>query len=154
MNKLKAEKKIQSEAENFDEILKKEFIGKNYDKIMTKNKAPLWLGLFFGPIWFFYRKMYLYGFIIILCLMLVNQVLAHFEITPSISVVFSIIYLFVATPIYLHHIERKIIGIKNNFPSADEETLIALVRKAGGTSTVALIIYLVIFFSLFLMVIL
>jgi len=136
-----------------NEILTKEFIGKNYELIMTKNRAPLWLGLFFGPVWFFYRKMYLYGFIIICCLMLLGQILAYFEIPPYISIIISILYLFIATPLYLHHIERKIDSIRHRYPTADEETLKTMVRSIGGTSTLALIIYLAIFFALLLMVI-
>jgi len=136
-----------------NEILIKEFIGKNYDKIMTKNRAPLWLGLFFGPVWFFYRKMYLYGFIILVCLMLIGQLLAFLEITPHISIIISILYLFIATPLYLHHIERKISAIRYKFPTAEEETLKVLVKKVGGTSNLALTIYLIIFFYLLLAVI-
>lgn len=124
-----------------EDILIKEYIGKNADKIIDEkyNWLAAILGQAFGPVWFFYRKSYLLGFAFILISLVIGIIAVAIKIEEASYVMF-VIYLFSANKLYLWDVRRKINKIcKRSYLS--EEELIEKVREKGGTSIVAAIIY-------------
>ena len=59
-----------------EDILIKEYIGKNADKIIDEkyNWLAAILGQAFGPVWFFYRKSYLLGFAFLVITYIVGSI--------------------------------------------------------------------------------
>lgn len=127
-----------------EDMLEKEYIGKNSDKIIGEkyNWVAAILGQAFGPVWFFYRKSYLLGFAFILISLVIGIIAVAIKIEEASYVMF-VIYLFSANKLYLWDVRRKINKIcKRSYLS--EEELIEKVRKKGGTSIAAAIIYSII----------
>ena len=109
---------------NNNEELLKSFIGNNYDKIV--NSGFSLCGFFFGEFYYFYRKMYLYGFIIILLkIFLLNAV------NGLISIALYVLLGLFTNKIYLNFANSKINKIKNKNPSGD---LSRICSAKGGTS--------------------
>ena len=127
-----------------EEKLVEEYIGENAEKIMNSkiNWSAAILGEAIGPVWFFYRKSYLIGFLFIFITYIVGRIANALNIKEAYYIMFFI-YLFTANKLYLWDVKRKINKIKlsNEFVSEDE--LVELVRKKGGTNIVAAIIYTV-----------
>lgn len=109
---------------NNNEELLKSFIGNNYDKIV--NSGFSLCGFFFGEFYYFYRKMYLYGFIIILLkIFLLNAV------NGLISIALYVLLGLFTNKIYLNFANSKINKIKTKNPSGD---LSRICSAKGGTS--------------------
>ena len=132
-----------------EEKLVLEYIGKNADEIVNEklNWPAAIMSIFFGPAWFFYRKSYLLGFA---CMYFMGSGIFYW-IGRSIGmhgiieiVVRFFVYLFLANTLYLWDVRRKVRKIMVSSADMPEEQLISAVRKKGGTSTVALAIYITI----------
>lgn len=127
-----------------EDILIKEYIGKNADKIIDEkyNWLAAILGQAFGPVWFFYRKSYLLGFAFLVITYIVGSIATAIEFKEASYIMF-VIYLFTANKLYLWDVKRKVNKIYNKYSSSEEE-LIEKLRIKGGTSTVAAVIYSVV----------
>ena len=133
----------------FDNELLREFIGEKHEKIInTKNNIfAFGFGLLFGPIWFFYRKMYLIGLLIVIISFSLNRLLELVNL-GYIVLVLPIIYYFIATPLYLLYSKEKIKKIKIKYDNKDNRELKNIVKKKGGTSYMAILFYLQILVSI------
>lgn len=100
----------------------KAYVGKNYEKIKNSNFSLL--TFFLGPIYFFYRKLYIEG--LILCF--------FFIMLPSLYLIGIIITAIAFKTIYLKHALQKIKTIKNTNHGLDYETILQKCRKQGGTN--------------------
>lgn len=122
-----------------------EYIGKDADKFKygKLNWVAAIIGQAVGPVWFFYRKAYLLGFIFLVITYLVGSFAVAINLDKASYIMF-IIYLFTANKLYLWDVRRKVKKIVSSGYVSEEE-LIATVRKKGGTSTIAAIIYALVF---------
>lgn len=137
---------------------KERFIGKKYteyykgkfDQITPKKQmAGFHIGAFFlGPIWLFYRKMYVYGAIYIAFVFASGMVTSIFEMPESInraiSIGLSVTMGLGGNGLYKYFVERRIKTITENHPSNFNEVL----AEKGGTNPIAawgLFILLVVF---------
>lgn len=100
------------------------------------------LGQMIGPVWFFYRKSYLIGFLFIFFTCIVSSIANAINIKEVYYIMFFI-YLFTANKLYLWDVKRKIKKIKLNYEVLSEYELVEIVREKGGTNIVAAIIYTV-----------
>lgn len=137
---------------NVDDDLLKVFIGDNYEKIVTHSFN--FASFFSGPFYFLYRKMLLFGIIIIIIELLISLV-ANMMFT-ELPVILKNILIFIvsisimvcngmiANRLYLIHTTRKINRIRNKGTKNKEFDLIKASANEGGTNTfyplVALII--------------
>ena len=126
-----------------EERLVLEYIGDEADKFMKKkiNWIAATLGQFIGPVWFFFRKSYLLGFAFLVVTYIVGKIAAIINLDEASYIMFFI-YLFTANKLYLWDVRRKVNKIMSS-QYMSEEQLISTVRKKGGTSTVAAVIYVV-----------
>lgn len=116
-----------------DEELLNAYIGKNYEKIKSRNYN--FSALFFGIIYLFYRKMILLGI-----LLFSVSILITLFITPIFPFIINIILCFTFNKLYIKRSNKKINKIKSNNPSATKEMLTALCAEKGGVSIVILIL--------------
>lgn len=126
-----------------EERLVLEYIGDEADKFMKKkiNWIAATLGQTIGPVWFFFRKSYLLGFAFLVVTYIVGKIAAIINLDEASYIMFFI-YLFTANKLYLWDVRRKVNKIMSS-QYMSEEQLISTVRKKGGTSTVAAVIYVV-----------
>ncbi len=113
---------------NNDDELLKAFIGKNYEKITT---APFNIpGFFFTSLYMFYRKMFLYGFLVFLG----SQGVNNFTDNLIVNISFNVAIGFFVNKIYLDYANKKINQIKlTNYGKSDDELKLICANK-GGTS--------------------
>ncbi len=102
------------------------FIGDQYNNF--KNSTFNIGAFFLGPIYLFYRRMVLYGFVYLIICLFVPPVIAN------------IILAFVINGIYLDFVRNKVIYIKNSNKDLDESSLLEKCSKTGKTSLVGPII--------------
>lgn len=121
-----------------DEELLKAFIGKNYEKIMTKRFN--FASYFFTIHYMFYRKMFLYT----IPIYALGLTIGSFKIPPGvINTIYSFFTLasgFLFNKVYLHSAKRKIAKIKLKNPHKDIEELKVICSKKGGASVRKLIL--------------
>lgn len=110
-----------------EEDLIKTYVGKNYDKIKnTKFSLPT---LFFGPVYFFYRKLYLLGilWIILLIMTIINPVF------PAIAV---IIFSTAFSHIYLNEVTKRVRIIKEKNKHQGKDAVLQICKKKGGVNKI------------------
>ena len=111
-------------------------------KDKTVNVTAGILGAFFGPVWFFYRKSYLIGFGFFALTIIIGIIVPGGKsVGNALSTLMGFLYAFTANKLYLWDVRRKVNKIisKNQYLSNDE--LVAIARKKGGTSVVAVVMY-------------
>ena len=114
-----------------NEILKN-FIGENYEKITTRQfNIP---GFFFGTLYMFYRKMYLYATIFLILNLIIYILLNNMYVGLLINI---LIALFV-NKIYVSFANNKINKIKEKEKS--EEEIKKICKEQGGTSAIGIFI--------------
>lgn len=141
-------------AQNADQILINAYIGSNasaiYSSIDDKPKynwAAALLGFFFGPVWFFYRKIYLIGFglFFLTILFRVASSLSHSIIVSILvwgcNLALAALYLFFANSIYINNVKKKVNKIKEQNPQKSIEELAQIASYKGNVSIPAAIIY-------------
>ena len=116
-----------------DEELLNAYIGKNYEKIKSRNYN--FSALFFSMIYLFYRKMVLFGI-----LLFIVSILISLFITPIFPFIINIVLCFTFNKLYLKNANKRINKIKSNNPSATKEMLIALCAEKGGVSIIRIIL--------------
>ncbi len=111
-----------------DDILLKSFIGNNYEKITTKSFNIA--AFFFTALYMFYRKMFLYG----LLLIIISTILSFIFKSSFISLIICVLVGLFINKIYISFAKNKIAKIKASHPLSSSEELRALCTKKGGTS--------------------
>ena len=122
-----------------DEILLNEYIGKKAEEIKA-NKFNYSM-FFWGILYLFYRKMWLYAFALLAVTTISMLFLAPFALVISIGASIYLAKNF--TKLYLSHAKDQIRKIKFDNSDKTTEQLIPIVRKKGGTSILAPILYLI-----------
>ena len=113
---------------NEDEILLESFVGENYSKIRY-NKFNIG-ALFAAPLYFFYRKMIIYGILFLILQMAISSIINN---------EYSSIFLFAiaavtVNKIYINFAEKKIAKIKEKNKDKTLNELKVICAKKGGTS--------------------
>ena len=86
---------------------------------------------FFGVIWLFYRKMYLYGFAALGLIIAVSLIEIALEVEGHGSGIgLAVFFGLMSNSLYKHFAERKIAAIQRQAPAYAEDHI----RAAGGTS--------------------
>lgn len=111
---------IQYSYKDNDDYLKA-YIGKNYDKIIKqKFSIPTFI---FGPLYFLYRKMYIYAPVYLLLLILLG---------PITTLIISFFF----NKIYIYHANKKIKEIKQKYNTESEEQILEHCKKSGGRNII------------------
>ena len=113
---------------NEDEILLECFVGENYSKIRY-DKFNIG-ALFAAPLYFFYRKMIIYGILFLILQMAISSIINN---------EYSSIFLFAiaavtVNKIYINFAKKKIAKIKENNKDKTLNELKVICAKKGGTS--------------------
>lgn len=103
---------------NVDEELVRFYVGEKYDKI--KNSSFSIPTFFLGSLYLFYRKMYLYGWLMMLL--------------GPLAFVGYIIFAIKFKDIYIKHVNKKVNKIKLKNSNLSNEELKNICSKKGGTS--------------------
>lgn len=111
-----------------DSDLLEAFIGENYNKITTR--VFNFSGFFFSSLYFFYRKMFVYGILLFLINLLINTLFNQ----QIVFLLFNILCGFFVNKIYLFYANRKIEKIKRKNPNMSISELMSLCSRKGGTS--------------------
>ncbi|HAN10065.1 MAG TPA: hypothetical protein DCP90_05545 [Clostridiales bacterium] len=126
------------------------YIGKEAEKIykpdLKKSSVNIGAGIvcgLFGPVWFFYRKCYLYGLIILAASIGVGFVLPEGN-NEGLLPIKVILYAFFANMIYIHDVKRKVRKIKDQNILKSKNELIEMARRKGGISKAAAVTYIII----------
>ena len=124
---------------NTDEYLIRKFMGKNANKILGSSVN---IGaFFFGALYFFYRKMYIYGIIIIGLNYLLTLVPFKYA-----SILLNIFLLFFTNKIYTDFAYGQVQSIKRINTDTDKDKLGIECAKSGGTSFVGVLLFIVVIF--------
>ena len=128
-----------------DEDLIKIYVGKNYEKIKKANfSLPTF---FFGPIYFFYRKLYALG---------LGYALINIFIGISALPIIIVIRVLLATTfsqLYLNIVKKRIEKIKQQNKNIDKETLKLRCKIKGGVNILVILILIIILFLSIILVI-
>lgn len=118
------------------------FIGNHADEMRMQNFS--WCTFFFGIFYYFYRKMYVQGFIVFSIYSAVSRFI--FRILPF-SILCFIIDLFLwllissmTKQLYISHAKKQINQMRREYPNLNDKEFAALLRSKGGTSIVAIAI--------------
>lgn len=130
-----------------DKSLIQYYIGKNSDIIYKKMNESGQFNIFsmiFTSLYFFYRKMYGTGFMLIGVEIILSEVLDLLDIYQSTiivtHVIFSIICGFLFYPLYKSYVEKKVYDIMQS--TEENDNRIKKCIQNGGTSNMLLIIVL------------
>ncbi|WP_457640580.1 DUF2628 domain-containing protein [Persephonella sp.] len=116
---------------------KAEYYLNKFEKFEKGNAVSWnWAAFFFGVLWMFYRKMYLYGLIAFFLIMIINIFLEVAKINPVISIGISL-WLWIGfgmfgNYIYYIFVKNNISKLKAQYP--DKEKLIEVLKKKGGVN--------------------
>lgn len=105
----------------------KAYIGKNYEKIINSNiSIP---AFFFAELYWFYRKMFLFGLILgIIRILILNSPLGLF------ALIINVICIFVTNKVYLIDAKYKISKIKGKMYGKNSQEILNACASKGGTS--------------------
>ena len=117
----------------------KAYVGNNYVKI--KKSSFSFPTFFFGPIYMFYRKLYMVGFIWVL---LSIVAIIFFELYFIAMIIMAILF----RNIYFAHALKKVEIIKRRLTGLDHETIIKECKKSGGPNIMVPIIIIILIFAL------
>lgn len=131
---------------NNDEYIKEEmlidaYIGRNADKL--RNFGFSWCMFFLGVLYAFYRKMWLFGIIMILLYVVASMITGNIPLINRIlDFVIGIVASMIFKEKYIAHVTKKVANIQSKYPNKTHEELIKICKKKGGISILALIIIL------------
>ena len=112
-----------------DEYLLSSYIGPNYEKF--KSGSFNFAAACLINLYFFYRKMYLIGFIIVV---LNTTVSILFNLSFIVSIFLFFILGVFTNQVYITHAKNKVKKIKEDNPNLSKEELTKLCVREGGTS--------------------
>ena len=125
-----------------DDELLFNFVQKNYDKFVTRKFN--FSAFFFSVFYLLYRKMYGYSFIVIAISILVSIFVRDELILCGSMLLICLLLGLFANKLYLSHARNKIDNIRYNHPYVDNEVLLLVCKKKGGTSIVSVIVGLIV----------
>ena len=139
------EKKVETNVEKtFEEKLMDEYVGGDYKKFSSNaNWISAVVGQMVGPVWFFYRKAPLLGFLFMFITYIVGSIATAIELEEASWIMF-LIYLVATNKLYTWHVKNKVNKIMNDVNLTEDEML-EVARKKGGKSKLAAIIYALLF---------
>lgn len=106
----------------------KAYVGKKYDKIKTqKFSFPFF---FLGAVYFFYRKLYVLGFI----WMIVSLIFGI--INPAFLLILQIILACYFSKIYLNIVENRVKEIRSQNKKDSQDEIIRRCKQKGGTNII------------------
>lgn len=123
-----------------DERFVDSYIGKNSEKV-KKTKTSIW-AFFFGPLYLWYRKMYKLFGIVLGVNLLINIVFYMLDMPVAIiiaEIVINVALSFKFQEFYLKHVNNSIQKIKNDNQDKNEEDIINICSKKGGTTIIPVI---------------
>ena len=143
---------IQKEPSPFDSInrmseeeeLMRAYIGKNNDTLYSNGgtRFNIW-ALLFDEAYFLYRKMWGWFFIRLIGTFIVGIVVSMFmEDISWLGSAISLLFAFIFNSIYTETVRKRVTKIKNKNPDKTREELVAICKMKGGTSILAVIIYI------------
>ncbi|WP_061231061.1 DUF2628 domain-containing protein [Leptospira weilii] len=153
----KANEKLNRLLDSYDKDLSREFLGRNsgyylkkWDTITIRKKTSgyrlyyslNWAAILLGPVWYAYRKMYLYSILYSVILFVTEFCLNYFfkkDLLSNSMVGVGIVFGLMGNSIYLDFMVKKIDKIRSH-SEINETTLTEKLRKQGGTNIVAAII--------------
>ena len=144
-----------------DDQLKRLFIGDKYDSYykakfdeMTPKKQMAGFNFgsfFFGPVWLFYRKMYVYALIYIAFMFVFGMIITIFELPEAFdrggSIGIAVSMGFIGNTLYKSFVEKKIKMIVSDSPPTVEEQL----KQKGGTNIIAALLFVVVMIILIML---
>lgn len=138
----KKNKEIMSE-----EYYIKAYIGENYEKIInSKYSIPT---LLFGGLYFFYRKLWIYGIAWII-------IASLFEFQAPILLIVNAIFATKFKEFYLHQVDKNVQFIKNNNTDKSSTEIIEICKKQGEpikkikpASIIVIFAFTILMFSIF-----
>jgi hypothetical protein len=113
--------------DNPDEFLIRDFIGPNNEAILTK---PFNIPAILGALYLFYRKLYLFGIILVV----INALITILTPLPYLTLIFNVALVFTFNKLYLWHVNKKIDKIKDDNIGASKDQLASICTTKGGTS--------------------
>ena len=134
------------------------YIGVNSEKL--KDGSFSWCTLIFGPLYVFYRKMWLFGFVWFLIISVITLLAALFSINFSsilpiidygnysaaniltfvITWIVNIVMSFMFKKLYIKKVTKKVEQIKQKNIGASNEELSKICSKKGGTTILGIIL--------------
>lgn len=137
-NKYELDSNINQDSQkDIDEELTKAYIGKNESKI--KRKGGTILPILFGPVYYFYRKLYVEG-LIWLGIILIGEFLINNSVIYILS---SLIAGFIFRILYLNNVKRNVAKIKEENSDKSIEELKSICSKRGGTNELVVFITII-----------
>lgn len=115
-----------------------------YEKVAIKKYKINIFAIILGPVYFIYRKMYLVVLIIFLLAVLFSKL-------PIVFLSFYVVY-FMFYFIYRGEINRKIKNIKNKNKTLNNDQLIEVIKKKGGTNLAGAIITSIFIFVVLILI--
>lgn len=118
------------------------FIGDHVDEIKMQNFS--WCAFFFGVQYYFYRKMYVEGFVIFSIYSAVSRLIS--KICPIFIIYFVIdlfFWLLIASmtkQLYISQAKKKINKLRKEYPNLNDKDFAVVVRKKGGTSILGFVV--------------
>lgn len=116
-----------------------DFVGKNGAKVLSKNIN--WSAFLFGPLYFFYRRMILFGILLMIIEGLANSFALKILGNSSSFFIAIVIYVLVGLivgslfkNIYMIHTKKKINKVLSYNPNESFENIRVQVARLGGTS--------------------
>lgn len=116
-----------------------DFVGKNGAKVLSKNIN--WSAFLFGPLYFFYRRMILFGILLMIIEGLANSFALKILGKSSSFFIAIVIYVLVGLivgslfkNIYMIHTKKKINKVLSYNPNESFENIRVQVARLGGTS--------------------
>lgn len=133
---------------NLDEMIDS-FIGNNRAEIRKENFS--WLAFFFGPIYYFYRKMFIEGLILIAINGIVTGISEYLALPLGLGL--SIYMGLTFKKHYLKFARQKCLELRMYGMNNDQDMLNMLASNKGGTTVVPVIIISVVYFVVIVIVI-
>ena len=119
--------------------LVRKFVGDKYQSI-SMSPFSFWAG-FFGPLYFYYRKMYLYGILIaIVNVLLMLLLFVNIWVYLGAFLAEFIILGLITNQMYLKFANKKVISIVATNPNANMVTLQTKCQSSGGTNIIVAIL--------------
>lgn len=113
----------------------KEYIGSNADRLMSGDFS--FCNFFFGPLYMFYRKLWIIGFPLEVLLVLLSTYNA--KISICVCFVINIIISIKFKSLYRYYVNNRIHNIKIKNSGKSDEEIARICAKKGGTSILSMI---------------
>ena len=127
------------------------YVGPNYDKISVNPfNIP---AFFFAPFYLFYRKMPLYGLIVLvldMVIIFVGNVIHNTPLMTFLNAILNIGVAFGVNYVYIQTVKKRILKIRDTNPHASPEEIRGICSAKGGTSGGLLALSIVLYIFAFI----